>query len=135
VPIEAIAVYAGCICWTIGYDTIYALQDREDDALVGVRSTARLFADTWRLWTTVFYVLALMVWTAAAAAAGSGLVVAASLSVIALAMIWPMLRSIDDAQPDSALAAFKRNAPIGAAVLMAFSLEPIWRTVRPHLGL
>ena len=56
VPLEAFALYAGCICWTIGYDTIYALQDREDDALVGVRSTARLFADKWRTWTSVFYV-------------------------------------------------------------------------------
>jgi 4-hydroxybenzoate polyprenyltransferase len=57
-PLEAIALYAGCICWTIGYDTIYALQDREDDALVGVRSTARLFAQQWRIWTGVFYLLA-----------------------------------------------------------------------------
>jgi 4-hydroxybenzoate polyprenyltransferase len=134
VPLEAIAVYAGCIMWTIGYDTIYALQDREDDALVGVRSTARLFADKWRMWTSVFYVLALMLWTGGAVIAGSGLVVALGLSAMALALIWPMLRSVDDARQESALAAFKRNALIGAAVLIVLSLEPIWRTLRPHLG-
>lgn len=134
VPLEAIAVYAGCICWTIGYDTIYALQDREDDALVGVRSTARLFAEKWRTWTAVFYVLALMFWTAGAAIAGSGLIVAAALSVIAIVVIWPMLRSVDDARPETALAAFKRNAPIGTLVLIAFAAEPIWRTLRPYLG-
>jgi 4-hydroxybenzoate polyprenyltransferase len=134
VPLEAIALYAGCICWTIGYDTIYALQDREDDALVGVRSTARLFADKWRTWTSVFYVLALALWTSAAAVAGSGLIVAIALSIIGIALIWPMLQGVDDKSPETALAAFKRNALIGAAVLLAFSLEPIWRSMRPYLG-
>ncbi len=135
VPLEAIVLYAGCICWTIGYDTIYALQDREDDALVGVRSTARLFAERWRTWTTVFYVAALALWTAAAAIAGSGVVVALALSLIGVALIFPMLQSIDDARPETALAAFKRNALIGAAVLLAFALEPIWRSMRPVLGM
>jgi 4-hydroxybenzoate polyprenyltransferase len=133
VPFEAFALYAGCICWTIGYDTIYALQDREDDALVGVRSTARLFADKWRMWTSVFYVLALAFWTTAAAVAGSGVIVAIALSIIGVSLIWPMLQSVDES-PETALAGFKRNALIGAAVLLAFSLEPIWRTVRPYLG-
>ena len=134
VPMEAITLYAGCICWTIGYDTIYALQDREDDAFVGVRSTARLFADQWRTWTSVFYVLALVLWTMGAAIAGGGMIVAVALSIIGGALIWPMLQSVDDARPETALAAFKRNALIGAAVLLAFALEPIWRTVRPYLG-
>jgi len=134
VPLEAILLYAGCIAWTIGYDTIYALQDREDDALVGVRSTARLFADRWRTWTTAFYVTALALWTAAAATGGAGLIVAIALAAIAALLIWPMLSSVDAARPETALAAFKRNAIIGAAVLLAFALEPIWRTLRPVLG-
>ena len=130
---ETIALYAGCILWTIGYDTIYALQDREDDALVGVRSTARLFAEKWRTWTTVFYVLAVSFWAAAGAAAGAGIVLAVALSLISIALIWPMLQSVDDTRPETALRAFKRNALIGAAVALAFSLEPIWRTIRPFL--
>ncbi|MEQ1709682.1 MAG: 4-hydroxybenzoate octaprenyltransferase [Terricaulis sp.] len=135
VPLEAIALYAGCIMWTIGYDTIYALQDREDDALVGVRSTARLFADKWRAWTSVFYALALTLWAVAGAVSGAGLVAALSLSLIGAALIWPMLQSVDDSRPETALAAFKRNALIGAAVLIAFALEPAWRTLRPVLGM
>lgn len=135
VPLEAIALYAGCVMWTIGYDTIYALQDREDDALVGVRSTARLFATKWRVWTTVFYALALMLWTAAGVIAGSGLIVAIGLSAIGAALIWPMLRGVDDAKAETALAGFKRNALIGLAVLIVFAAEPIWRTLRPHLGI
>ncbi len=134
VPLEAIALYAGCISWTIGYDTIYALQDREDDALVGVRSTARLFADKWRSWTSLFYALALGLWTSAGAIAGAGLVVALSLTLIGVGLIWPMLQSVDDAKAETALAAFKRNAAIGSAVLLSFALEPLWRTLRPLLG-
>ncbi len=128
---ETLALYAGCILWTIAYDTIYALQDREDDALVGVRSTARLFADKWRTWTSVFYVAAIALWTIAGAVAGAGIIVAVAMSVIGAALIWPMLQSVDDRSPETALRAFKRNALIGATVLAAFSLEPIWRTIRP----
>ena len=51
-------LYAGAVLWTIGYDTIYALQDKEDDALIGVRSTARLFGRRSRLLITAFYVAA-----------------------------------------------------------------------------
>jgi len=133
IALETIALYVGCIAWTIGYDTIYALQDREDDALVGVRSTARLFAGKWRMWTSVFYVAAVALWTAAGAIAGAGLILAVAMSVIGVALIWPMLQSVDDTRPETALAAFKRNALIGAAVTLAFSLEPIWRTLRPFL--
>ena len=135
VPLEAIALYAGCIMWTIGYDTIYALQDREDDALVGVRSTARLFANKWRIWTSVFYILALALWAMVDAISGAGLIAALTLSLIGATLIWPMLQSVDDSRPETALAAFKRNALIGAAVLFAFALEPAWRTLRPILGM
>ncbi len=132
-PREAMALYAGCICWTIGYDTIYALQDREDDALVGVRSTARLFGARWRLWTTLFYIAAVTLWAIAGAIAGGGVWFGMALGLAGAAAIWPMLRAVDDAKPETALAAFKFNAVIGLAVLIAFALEPTWRTVRPLL--
>lgn len=124
-------LYAGCIAWVIGYDTIYALQDREDDALIGVRSTARLFGARWRLWTTVFYILAILFWALAATLAGAGLVFAIALSAIGALVIWPMLSRINDNDPGSALAAFKSNAKIGALITIAFALEPAWRTLRP----
>jgi 4-hydroxybenzoate polyprenyltransferase len=54
--------------------------------------------------------------------------------LIGIALVWPMLQSVDDKSPETALAAFKRNALIGAAVLLAFALEPIWRSMRPMLG-
>ena len=134
VPAEALALYAGCVAWTIGYDTIYALQDREDDALIGVRSTARLFAEKWRGWTLLFYLLALFLWGAASWLAGAPLAAFAALGLIGALLIWPMLNSVVDARPETALRAFKANATIGAALLLAFALEPIWRTLRPYFG-
>ncbi len=53
--IAALCLYGACVCWTIGYDTIYAQQDVEDDALVGVKSTARLFGDQTKIWVSGFY--------------------------------------------------------------------------------
>jgi 4-hydroxybenzoate polyprenyltransferase len=55
-------LYAGSICWVIGYDTIYAIQDIEDDALVGVRSSARALGPRVRAGVTVAYAVALVLW-------------------------------------------------------------------------
>lgn len=68
----AIGLYLACVAWTIGYDTIYAQQDIEDDALVGVKSTARLFGGRMRFWVIVFYgASALLAFLATAAVAGT----------------------------------------------------------------
>ena len=61
----AALLYAGAILWVIGYDTIYALQDKEDDALVGVKSSARRLGRHARAGVTVCYLLALALWGAA----------------------------------------------------------------------
>eukprot|EP01037_Dinobryon_pediforme_P026386 gene26386-28892_t len=58
-------LYAGSICWVVGYDTIYALQDREDDALIGVRSSALRMGRRVRLGVGLFYAAALVLWGAA----------------------------------------------------------------------
>ena len=61
----ALLLYGGGLFWTLGYDTIYAHQDREDDALVGVKSTALLLGAKTPLWVATFYLLALGFWGAA----------------------------------------------------------------------
>src|SRR3954452_2922401 len=68
----ALALYAGSIAWVIGYDTIYAHQDTEDDALIGIKSTARLFGARTGLALNVFYGLAVVLIGAAVAVAGAG---------------------------------------------------------------
>ena len=67
----ALLLYAGSIAWVIGYDTIYAHQDREDDALIGVKSTARLFGARTRPVLLGFYALAVLLIGLAGAAVGS----------------------------------------------------------------
>lgn len=134
IPMESWLLYAGCIAWVIGYDTIYALQDREDDALIGVRSTARLFGARWRLWVSVFYVVALFLWGAASWFAGAQWPTFLALAAVGGVFVWPMLNSVDADKPASSLAAFKYNAWIGLAVIVAFSMEPLWRTLRGMFG-
>jgi 4-hydroxybenzoate polyprenyltransferase len=133
-PLESLALYAGCVAWTIGYDTIYALQDREDDALIGVKSTARLFGKRWRLFTSFFYVLALTGWMAAAVLAGASWPTFVFIGAVGVLMIRPMIRSIDDNNAMSALAAFKMNAWIGLAIVAAMALKPLAELLRPELG-
>src|SRR5262249_13774947 len=133
-PYEAFALYGCCIAGTIAYDTIYALQDREDDALIGVRSTARLFGKHWRLWTLAFYILALFLWGLAARFAETQWPTTAGLAAIGVLMIWPNLRSVNDTDGQTALAAFKYNAWIGLGIAIAFALEPTWRTIRAIPG-
>jgi 4-hydroxybenzoate polyprenyltransferase len=125
--LDALLLYLGCIAWTIAYDTIYALQDVEDDALVGVRSTARLFGEDWRRWTFGFYLAALVLWAGAAGLAGASFVTAAAFAAIGALMVNPMLQRLDPKAPGSALAAFKFNAPIGLAAVSAFSVAPLLR--------
>lgn len=120
-------LYAGCVAWVVAYDTIYALQDVEDDALVGVRSTARLFGGRWREITLVFYVLAVAFWVAAAWTAGAPPAVAAAVLAVGALLIWPTLEIVDPDTPRSALFGFKRNALIGLLVAAAFAIAPLWR--------
>src|SRR5207253_6469144 len=68
----AIVLYAGAIAWVIGYDTIYAHQDAEDDALIGIKSTALLFGAKTRAALMVFYALAAALIAVALALAGAG---------------------------------------------------------------
>jgi 4-hydroxybenzoate polyprenyltransferase len=118
----------------IAYDTIYALQDKEDDALIGVRSTARLFGARWRDWTIGFYAAALFFWAVALWFAGAPWPIFLVLALIGGGLIWPIVQRVKDDDPASALAAFKANALIGLAVLAAFMLEPAWRSLRPFLS-
>ena len=128
---ESVLLWAGCVAWTIAYDTIYALQDVEDDALVGVRSTARLFGANWRRWTVGFYIAALCLWAGAAAMMGAALWTGAALGAVGAFLVWPTLERIQDTEPETALAAFKKNAWVGLAVVGAFALQGVWQTLAP----
>ena len=101
-------LYAGSILWTIGYDTIYALQDIEDDALIGVRSTARLFGSRARAIIALFYAGTIAVWAAAGLVAGAGAVFIIGLAATGVLLAWQVV-TLDPRDPDNALVRFKSN--------------------------
>jgi 4-hydroxybenzoate polyprenyltransferase len=110
--LPALLLYAGSIAWVIGYDTIYAHQDREDDALIGIKSTALLFGERTRPMLTLFYALAALIIGAAGRAAGAGPVFALGLLAFAAHLGWQVVR-LDITDPDRCLALFKSNRDAG----------------------
>ncbi|MBB4288688.1 4-hydroxybenzoate polyprenyltransferase [Rhizobium leguminosarum] len=111
----AILLYAASVAWTIGYDTIYAHQDKEDDELIGVRSTARLFGDRTRVWLIGLYGLTLVLMFIAFALAGANLIAFLALLGAAGMFAWQIVRlDINDA--DQCLALFKSNNRVGLII-------------------
>jgi 4-hydroxybenzoate polyprenyltransferase len=108
----AFLLYAGSIAWVIGYDTIYAHQDREDDALIGIKSTALLFGERTKPMLAAFYTLAAVLIGAAGLAAGAGPVFALGLLAFAAHLAWQIVR-LDIADPDLCLRLFKSDRDAG----------------------
>jgi 4-hydroxybenzoate polyprenyltransferase len=116
--LAALLLYAAVFFWILGYDTIYAHQDREDDALVGVRSTARLFAETSRPFLTVCYTLTVALLIAAGLLAGLSAWFVAVL-VVPAALLAREVWMLDVNDPALCLALFKSNKWVGLAVGLA----------------
>lgn len=108
----ALLLYAGSIAWVIGYDTIYAHQDREDDALIGIKSTALLFGERTKPMLAAFYTLAAVLIGAAGLVAGAGAVFALGLLAFAAHLAWQIVR-LDIADPDLCLMLFKSDRDAG----------------------
>jgi 4-hydroxybenzoate polyprenyltransferase len=113
-----VALYIGGVAWTLVYDTIYAMQDQRDDAVVGVGSTARRFARAPRLWLAAFAATALALWASAGLLAPLGLPYFIVLAGVALHFAWQIADLKPDDQPDC-LAKFKANAQVGWLMLAA----------------
>ncbi len=110
--LPALLLYAGSIAWVIGYDTIYAHQDREDDALLGLKSTALLFGARTRLALALFYSAAVLLIALAGWRAGAGSFFVLGLAGFAAHLVW-QIRRIDINDPDLCLALFKSNRNAG----------------------
>ncbi|MEO7221571.1 MAG: 4-hydroxybenzoate octaprenyltransferase [Devosia sp.] len=115
-------LYLGSILWVIGYDTIYALQDVEDDALIGIKSTARLFGERVKPLVAVFYAGAIGCWLIAGTMVGGGRIFVPLLLIPALILAWQLL-TLDPASADNALVRFKANHWVGLALTIAFLAE------------
>ncbi len=127
----AILLYIGTILWVIGYDTIYAHQDKEDDALVGVRSTARLFGKHTKKAITWLYGLALLFMTGAFASAEVPMPALAGL-LAAGAHMFRQTRELDIDNTDQCLKLFKSNGVIGLLIFLGLIGGGVWVSLR-HL--
>lgn len=110
--LPAVLLYIGCVCWTIGYDTIYAHQDKEDDLSLGLKSTALKFAEKSKFWIAGFYASAVLLWGIAAILAGGGMVVVAALILAACHLAW-QVTTLDIFEPANCLRRFRSNQTIG----------------------
>ncbi|MFQ5954184.1 MAG: 4-hydroxybenzoate octaprenyltransferase [Kiloniellales bacterium] len=121
--VAPLLMYAGGIAWTLGYDTIYAHQDKEDDALVGVHSTALLFAEGSRPWIGGFYALAVVLFALAGLIAGLGWPYYLLLALAAAQLAWQAMR-VDFDDPADCLVKFKSNRLTGWLLLAGLLLAP-----------
>ena len=126
-----IYLYAGSILWVIGYDTIYAHQDKEDDALVGVRSTARLFGDHTKVWLIALYGGALLFFVCAFAFARVPMPALAGL-VAAGAHMARQIRTLDINNPDQCLRLFQSNSVVGWLIFLGLLGGGVWASVSPN---
>ena len=124
--LPALLLYAGAISWVIGYDTIYAHQDREDDALIGIKSTALLFRERTKPMLALFYALAVALIALAGWSAGAGLVFALGLLAFAAHLAWQIARlDVDD--PINCLMVFKSNRDAGLILFAGLVLDAALR--------
>ena len=121
-----IVLYCGAVLWTIGYDTIYALQDKEDDALIGVRSTARLFGRRSRLGITAFYVAAFVLFGFAFVLADAGIFAFAALGAALLHAVW-LIVTLDPDNPENCLKRFRANSTTGWIVFAGLVADALIR--------
>lgn len=119
--VAAVLLYGAAIAWTIGYDTIYAHQDTEDDALIGVRSTARLFGDNTRQWLMGLYGLTLVLLLLSFLFAGVGLLAYLGL-VIAAGMFAYQIAVLNIHDPAQCMALFRSNGRVGAILFAGLLL-------------
>ena len=124
----AIALYAGSIAWVIGYDTIYAHQDAEDDALIGIKSTARLFGARTQPALMLFYGLTVVLIAAALMLAGAAVLAWVGLAAFAAHLAWQVSR-LQIGDPALCLRLFKSNRDAGLLLFTGLLADAVLRAV------
>ncbi len=123
----ALALYAGSISWVIGYDTIYAHQDKEDDLMIGVRSTARLFGPRTRPMLALFYAGAILLLGLAGWLAGTRGPFYVGLA-LAAAHLGHQAARLETEDPALCLRLFKSNRDLGWIVFLGIVAEALWQS-------
>ena len=123
---QAVVLYAGSIAWVTGYDTIYAHQDREDDALAGLKSTALLFGERTKPMLAAFFALAVVLIGIAGFGAGARLAFALGLAAFAAHLAW-QVRRLDIGDPALCLKLFQSNRDAGLILFAGLVLAAALR--------
>jgi 4-hydroxybenzoate polyprenyltransferase len=110
--LPALLLYAGSVLWTIGYDTIYAHQDKQDDQVLGLKSSALRLGAATKPWLAGFYAGAVGLWAAACFLAGAGLIVAIALVAVAVQLGW-QVATLDVNDAANCLRRFRSNCLTG----------------------
>lgn len=118
----ALLLYGGTILWVIGYDTIYALQDLEDDILAGIHSSARLFGQYNRFWISVCYLGSILLITLSLYSKESGIYAYIGLVCFFCHLCWQILR-LDPQNPILSLKLFRSNRNAGLIFFIFLSLD------------
>ncbi len=112
-------LYAAGIFWTLGYDTIYAHQDKEDDTLAGIKSTALLFGTKGKLWVAIFYGLTMLLLSAAALSVNPDVGRLLWLAPVGGHFFW-QVSAWEPKDPASSLKYFKSNQVAGLLIFLGF---------------
>ena len=118
----AVVLYGAGFLWTLGYDTIYAHQDKEDDVLIGVKSTALRLGARTKPWVSAFYVGTIAAAAVAGSLAGLSWVFFGFLALTALHFAW-QVATLDTNDPANCLRRFKSNRDAGAVLLLGIVLD------------
>ncbi len=113
-----VLLYLGAVAWTVGYDTIYAHQDKEDDALIGVKSTALKFGASTKTWLWFFYGVMMVALVAAGAASGVGFFFYPVAALAGALLVWQIV-TLDIDDPARCLRLFRSNRDFGLIVFAA----------------
>jgi len=120
----ALLLYAGGVSWTLAYDTIYAHQDKEDDALIGLKSTALRFGDASIWWLALFFFLSLALIDAAVWLAGGSIIAHVGVAAAAMHAAWQLAR-FDAANATRCLELFRSNRIFGLIIASGLILDSL----------
>ena len=119
-----VVLYAGTICWVIGYDTIYAHQDRRDDAIIGVKSSARLFGERTKTALAILYAATVALIGIAVAYAGGGIFSLLGLAAFAAHLAW-QVTTLNADDPAYCLKLFRANRDAGLLLFAGLAIDVI----------
>lgn len=120
----AILLYCGSVLWTMGYDTIYAHQDKEDDLLLGLKSTAIRFGENTVTWVGGLYLGAVALWLLAGFVAGTHLIYFTAVVLVSLQMAW-QVTTLDVSDAQNCLRRFRSNRDVGLVIFLGLVADMV----------